>query len=107
MKAARRRTTATLGTRAIPLCSSRTSEVGPVVYQRLATSYWSPSSIVSSNIWSPCSSFNVESKRFYSQLPDAHIFNDAAEETLHAIQERLEVLEDLDVPDFDMEYAVP
>lgn len=51
-------------------------------------------------------SWDVSARRFNSKLPEAHVFNEAAEETLHAIQERLEPLEDLNIPDFDIEYAV-
>jgi len=45
--------------------------------------------------------------RYYSDpvQSDSYIFDEAAEETLHELQERLEVLEDANIPDFDLEYS--
>jgi len=63
-----------------------------------------PSFLYTSTIRSP--SAGLTGKRLNSKLPDAHIFNDAADEALQEIQEKLEVLEDSNIPNFDIEYAV-
>ena len=63
-----------------------------------------PSLLYTSTIRTPSAA--LTGQRLNSKLPDAHIFNDAAEEALHEIQEKLEVLEDSNIPNFDIEYAV-